>query len=292
MFYKDIHKYLQVLQHKFHASKDYKQSLWEGEGTKEKNQNKTNQKCKLPLPLEINFNKWKAVSGNLHASNSFSILQTTYHRNIQTWWNWWRRNNYRKYCQKALWKWKISFNFFFCISLGWTSNRAWQVAFYTKCPSEHTSFPMRNVTVNIISCSSKCHFIHWSLTHHGQAVPLSCNWMLCAWPKEVVLVTASRRRDSSERCIQINGLNKVFLKYTFTNLHSKLKLKLQQYWQISLHKTKIHLSIPSKSTNSGYYFLLKRKLGAEEWHLSNPAFSKYKWVCNKQFKQNLVFITM
>lgn len=104
---------------------------------------------------------------------------------------------------------------FFCISLGWTSNRAWQVAFYTKCPSEHTSFPMRNVTVNITSCSSKCHFIHWSLTHHGQAVPLSCNWMLCAWPKEVVLVTASRRRDSSERCIQINGLNKVIFKVYF-----------------------------------------------------------------------------
>lgn len=83
MFYKDIHKYLQVLQHKFHASKDYKQSLWEGRGTKEKNQNKTNQKSKLTLPLQIHFNKWKAVSGNIPAYNSFNISTVTIFENYK-----------------------------------------------------------------------------------------------------------------------------------------------------------------------------------------------------------------
>lgn len=48
MFYKDIHKYLhKYFSTSFMPAKDYKQSLWEGEGTKEKNQNKTNQKLKL-----------------------------------------------------------------------------------------------------------------------------------------------------------------------------------------------------------------------------------------------------
>lgn len=83
MFYKDIHKYLQVIQHKFHASKDYKQSLWEGEGTKEKNKTKTNQKSELVLPLQINFNKWKVVSGNIPACNSFNISTVTIFENYR-----------------------------------------------------------------------------------------------------------------------------------------------------------------------------------------------------------------
>lgn len=40
---------------------------------------------------------------------------------------------------------------------------------------------------------------------------------------------------------------KLFLKYTFRNLHSKLKLKTQQYWQICLHEDKVFPNIPSKA---------------------------------------------
>lgn len=218
MFYKDIHKYLhKYFSTSFMPAKDYKQSLWEGEGTKEKNQNKTNQKFKLTLPLQVYFNKPKRCQETYLLVTVLifpqsQCLETTDQVQKHPYMvkRGWRRDT--KITESTVGTKCLLTSF--CTSLGCMSNTE-----SDRCHSKqnvlwNTGVFLWEMWLWAFLAAPASAIVFTDLQHTMDKQP---HWAVteCCVP---VPVTASRRRESSERCIQINGLNKVIFKVYFEKL--------------------------------------------------------------------------